>query len=181
MVEKFKAFIQDLDDREFYRYLAVFLAALVLIMGGIVFFNYRTTAQLKKRITRLNNNRHALQEILTTFERVKQQKADVAAILEKDKTFKIVGYLDQLIGTLNLTQHRAGLQQSEESLEHLSEYNEIKLIVSFADMNMRQLVELLREIEKNERIYIKELEITKSGGRPAIDVRLTIATLQART
>ena len=40
MVEKFKAFIQDLDDREFYRYLAVFLAALVLIMGGIVFFNF---------------------------------------------------------------------------------------------------------------------------------------------
>lgn len=182
MFDSLKQFIEGLDEKDFYKYLAGAIIAIVIIMGLILFVNYRSISALKKRTNRLNTNRQAVQEILTTFERVKQQKAAVASILEKDKTFKIVGYLDELIARLGLTPHKTGtMQQSEEPLEHLPEYNEIKIIVPFTDMNMRQLTELLNEIDKNERIYTKELDIVKSPTKPSLDVTLTIATLQART
>lgn len=181
MLDKLRSLIQDLDRREFYRYLAIFLGSVVFLMIIILYMGQRKISALKKRVTKINVSRQNLQEVLTTFERVKQQKADVAAILEKDKNFKIVGYLNQLISSLQLDGNKAGgFQQSEEPLEHLPEYNEIKIVVPFTNLNMQQLAELLHELEKNERIYTKQLEITKSPTRPTIDASLTIATLQAR-
>jgi hypothetical protein len=182
MLDKVKSFIQELEERDFYKYLAGFLVGIVLLMALIVYLGQRKITLLKKRANKINTQRQSLQEILTTFERVKQQKADVAAILEKDKTFKIIGYLDHVIASMNLGANKAGgVQQSEEPLEHLPEYSEIKVVVPFTNLNMKQLAELLQEIEKNERIYTKELDITKSPSKPTIDATLTIATLQART
>ncbi len=49
-------------------------------------------------------------------------------------------------------------------------------------MNMRELSELLNVLEQNKRVYTKELEVQKSRKSPrAIEVQLTIATLQPRT
>jgi hypothetical protein len=182
MLERLRSFIGELEERDFYKYSAIALALIVLSMAGILYIGHQRIVLLKKRAKRIDVQRQELQEILTNVERVKQQKADVAAILDQDKTFKIIGYLDSLIASLNLAQNKAGgIQQSEEPLEHLSEYNEIKVVVSFTDLNMKQLAELLHELEKNERIYTKELEIVKSPAKPAIDATLTIATLQSRT
>ncbi len=181
ILDQLKNFIQDLDEKQFFRYLAGLLLTLVLLISMILFFNYRKVHTLKKDIARINNNRSTLQSILTTYERVKQQKADVAAMLEKDKNFKIVGYMDMLVNSLNLGSFRTNYTQSSEVKESLPEYIEIKLVTNFTDLNTRQLVELLHEIEKNERIYTKELEITRSASKSALDVVLTIATLQART
>jgi hypothetical protein len=181
ILDKLKNFIQDLDEKQFLRYLAGLFITLVILMSLILFFNYRKVHGLKKRIVQINNNRTSLQAILTTYERVKQQKADVAAMLEKDKNFKIVGYMDTLLNSLNLTGNRSNYTQSSEVKESLPEYIEVKLVTNFTSLNTRQLVELLHEIEKNERIYTKELEITRSPSTPTLDVVLTIATLEART
>jgi hypothetical protein len=182
MLEKIRSFIEELEERDFYKYSAIGLALIIVSMGSIMYLGHERIALLKKRAKRINLQRQELQEVLTNVERVKQQKADVAAILEQDKTFKIIGYIDGLIASLNLGPNKAGgIQQSEEPLEHLLEYNEIKVVVSFTDLNMKQLAELLHELEKNERIYTKELEIVKSPAKPAIDATLTIATLQSRT
>lgn len=181
VLDKLKDFIQELDEKTFYTYLIGFLVAIVLLMSTTMFFNYRKVHALKKRISRINNNRKSLQDILTTYERVKQQKADVASMLDKDKNFKIVGEVDTVLTSLNLINNRTSYNQSSEVKESLPEYTEIRLVIQLADLNTKQLVELLHEIEKNERIYTKELEITRSPSKPSIDVTLSIATLQART
>lgn len=178
---KFKNFIQDLDEKQFYTYLAAYIGSIVLLMSLLMFMHYRKVYTLKKKISRINNNRRAAQDILSTYERVKQQKAYVAAMLEKDKNFKIVGYIDSVLANLNLTSNRSSYTQNAEAKESLPEYTEIRLVIHLVDLNMRQLVELLHEIEKNERIYTKELEIMRSTTKPAIDVTLTVATLQERT
>ena len=56
---------------------------------------------------------------------------------------------------------------------------EIKLDVSFGDINMKELVELLYKIEQNERVYTKDLKITKNLKKPSIDVSMVIATFEA--
>lgn len=181
MFQRLRTFIQELDERGFYKYAVGFLIIITLGLGGIMYTSHYKIKNLQKRIKRVNTSRQNLQDILSTFEEVKQQKAEVAEILDKSKTFKIVGYIDQLIASLNLTRYKAGaITQSEESLDYLPEYSEIKAVIPFAQMNMVQLAELLHEIEKKERIYTKELDITKSRTGNTIDVTLTIATLQAR-
>ncbi len=49
---------------------------------------------------------------------------------------------------------------------------------AFAAMTMQQLVDLLYKIEQNERVYTKDLKITKKSKSPTIDVSLVIATLE---
>jgi len=45
---------------------------------------------------------------------------------------------------------------------------------------MKELTELLQEIELNKRVFIKELEISDSKQANSIDVTLIIATLEPK-
>jgi hypothetical protein len=180
IINRLKNFIEELDERNFYHYLGGFLAVVVVLMLGIVYLQYSNVTALKKKIARLNRNRDSAQTILIKFEHVKQQKAEVAAILEKDKTFKIVGALNTILNELGLQPNKASHTTVTQNLESLPEYNEVRLTVNLVNLNTKQLTELLQEIEKNERMYSKDLEITKNI-KPTIDVTLTVATLLLRT
>lgn len=181
MFKQLKAYIYTLSEREFILYASIGVGIMVCITAGVGYYGYASVKKLKKKISVLNTQRQEAQLLLSTFEQVKQQQASVAAELEKDKSFKIVGYVDSVLGNLNLVPLRASSTQTEQPLEYLPEYTEIKVVVHFTNMNMKQLTELLHEFEKNERIYTKELEITRSSGQQTIDVTLAVATLQRRT
>jgi beta-lactamase regulating signal transducer with metallopeptidase domain len=71
--------------------------------------------------------------------------------------------------------------ESSSQIDH-DTYRESILKVELSDMNMKQLCELLDELNKNKRINTKELEITKSKtAKRSINVALTIATLEPRS
>lgn len=181
MVAELNKFLAELDTRTFYKYVAGFLAAIVLVMGIIFYFHRRSINNLRSQISKLNQQREEVQQLLSTFECVKTQKAEVETLLEKDKNFKIVGYVDDLLTSIGLGGNKTGLQQSEETLENIGAYTEIKVVVTLSDISTRQLAELLQQIEKNERVHMKTLTITKSPTKPSIDVTLTIGTVQPRT
>lgn len=180
-MDQFKQAMSALEEQVFHKYVLAGLIALILAMSAVLFFHQRSIAALKKQASRVNLKRQEVQALLSRYKLVQQQKAEVAAMLEQQKAFKITGYMEELTTRLGLAQARGNLQTSTDQLEHLPEYDEIKLPVRLAAINMRQLAELLRELEKNERIYIKTLDITQASGKQAIDVDVTIATLQART
>jgi hypothetical protein len=180
-LEKLKQYLDELDDRSLYRYFMGFLAGVAAIMGLVVLLQYRAINTITKKIKALNSQRIEAQEILTRFEQVTQQKEAVESVLEKDKSFRIVGYVDTLLNNLQLNRNKGPYQPTTEPLEGHDTYDEVTLIVPLIEITMRNLAELLNEIEKNERIYIKQLDIVKSQAKPAIDVTVTLATLQPRT
>ena len=60
-------------------------------------------------------------------------------------------------------------------------YQERILLARFAGMTMKELTELLQEIEFNKRVFTKELDITVAKKVPGtIDVGLTIAALEPK-
>lgn len=180
-LEKLKQYLYELDERTLYRYFIAFLASVATIMGLVVLLQYRAIKGITKNIKSLNAQRIEAQEILTRFQQVTHQKEAVESVLEKDKSFRIVGYVDTLLNNLQLSRNKGAYQPTTEPLEGHDSYDEVTLIVPLTEITMRNLAELLNEIEKNERIYIKQLEIAKSQTRPAIDVTITLATLQTRT
>jgi uncharacterized membrane protein YhiD involved in acid resistance len=180
-LDQLKQYLNQLEERTFYNYVIGIVAGLLILMGLTVFMQYRNNTQLKKQAAKLNNYRDTAQELLSRYERVREQEQNVKRLLEQDKNFRIVGYLDTTLAQLQLAPHKTASTQTSEPLEHPANYTEITVNLTLSDINMRQLAELLREIEKNERIYTKSLEISKSTTRPTIDVAMTIATLQPRT
>ncbi len=60
-------------------------------------------------------------------------------------------------------------------------YEERSLEIKFTDITMKELAQLLQDIEQKKRIYSKSLEINVSKKQPhTIDVNLTIATLHKK-
>ncbi len=176
--EKLATYIEELEEKKFKLYLGIFLASIVVISGGIVFRYYRQVHYLQEEIDDINDLRKQALRILDKAQEVQLQRKEVDTMLEKDKDFKIGGYLTTLLTDLNLTQ-KVTIETTAQ-FDRDEDYRESVLNAKFAGINMKELTKLLNEIEQNPRIYTKELEITKSKTVEAIDGRIVIATLQKK-
>lgn len=177
-IDKIKDFIENLEIKAFYKYLAITLSVIVLIVGIVVFNFYRKIHALDERIALINDQRTLAQRILTKDEQVKKQRIAVNAILAQNVDFIIGDYFNKILTKLQLIdKQKSSIEVSH--IDHGDGYTETILKAKLTDMNMRQLCDLLAEIEKTERVYPKELEIIKGKNR-TIDINLAIATLEPK-
>ena len=176
-----KNYLETLDQKEFKKYILIFTAFLLVIIGSLIFYYYYSIAGLKKRIATINKNRTTVSELIGRYNLVKKQQAEVDLILAKEKDFKISQYFEQLLEKLNLTQNKTQDVEtmSEEVLD--GAYTEWILYANLTNLNTKKMSELLHAIELEERIYTKEVEIDRSSNPSAINVKLTIATLEPKT
>lgn len=170
--------IDELDSQTFRTYAIVAGVIFCALAGLIIFRNYRGIQSRKLKLNYNNEQREELNSILTRYELVKQQKAAVDAVLKKDPDFKIKEYVDTVLQQQNLTSNQS--QQAELAQEELENgYTEIKLYLRLAGLNMQAIVQLLDALEKNNRIYTKDLEIyTTSNSSSTVSLNLLLATLQ---
>lgn len=169
-----------LEEKDFKKYALIFFVLIFTILGFIFYRYFSKVSHLKKEIQRTNIAREDAKQLLTKHQKVKRQKILVDEILEKDKKFKILQFFDSVVEKLNLSNKVSDKKISQNDLENSADqdYIEIKLDVTLSGMNMKQVNDLLNEIENNERVYIKSLEITRPNSVPAVDVNITIVTLQ---
>jgi len=60
-------------------------------------------------------------------------------------------------------------------------YQEVAIDAVLDNIDMKQLTELLHDLENKDRIVIKRIEIDKNKQHPTINVSLTISTLELKT
>lgn len=176
-------FVSSLSHKEFQKYFGAYLAAVLLILGFMFYRHYSKISKLRKSIGYANSLRINARDILTKDEEVKRQKNIVDKVLEKrNKSFKLLQVFIQIINKLRLQSNLKKRDAFVSNLEHLRSrgYSEVRVEANLTNLNTKQLVELLDEIEKNTIIYTKYLEINRSGKAPVVDVILTIATLQSQ-
>ena len=124
--------------------------------------------------------RKEVADLLGEFESVKKKEKEVSEILDQDRNFKIAQFMLNVMRDVDLAQNNSKEPELvEEELDN--EYTEIKLVTSFVNLNMQQLCMLLTKIDQDERIYTKEVIITKVPKKPFIDVTLEIATLKPKS
>lgn len=170
-----------LDRRQFFRYSLIGLGIVVALSSGIVIQLYRSSKSFKKRIGRLNQYREQTQEILQRAHDVATQRAAVNELLAEDVDFKIGGYFNELVDSLNLTNKKKGID-TLQTIERTDNYLEQNVTAKFVDMNMKELATLLVELENNPRIFVRELEIKRAEKiAGTIEVTLIIATLLPTT
>jgi len=122
--------------------------------------------------------RRQARDILERAQDVKQQREEVDALLEQEPFFKIGGYFEEVLKTLNIQKAVTKTQ----TVELNDSYSEDSLNAQFVNINMKDLATLLETIEANPRISTKDLDIKRSEKVPGtIDVTLVIATLLPHT
>ncbi|HZW60708.1 MAG TPA: hypothetical protein VFF04_00620 [Candidatus Babeliales bacterium] len=178
-IEKIQSFIDNLEERTFYIYLSGIIAALLILSSLIIWHYYSSIHDTQEHIANINEQRDQVRRILATYEQVKKHQKEVNTLLAADEGFKIEGYYkDVLLPELGLSDKQVTAIPSHISME---KFDEVILKATLAGLDMKELCELLQTLDANKRIYTKELEITKSKTRKAIDVTLTIASLEPHT
>lgn len=172
--------ITSLSKKEFQRYAIAYFLSVMAIVVLLVFWQSSKTQAIKNKIRQTNTLRVKAREILTEDQAVQNQKKLVDSTLKERKNFKLQHFFGVIVKQLQLQNNLKKSDPFVSNLEQLrsSGYSEVRVEASLVNLNTKQLAELLEEIEKNPIIYVKYLEITKSGKAPAIDVLITIATLQ---
>lgn len=178
---KIRSFIQSLDTKDFYKYLAILLGIVIALSIFFIWRFYRKTNTLEQRIITINEQREVAKKILEQSERIKRHKMEVDKMIAQDPGFKLGGYFTALLVELHLTDKRMGTEEiTQVDLE--GKYRESILKTKFTDMNMKEVTELLNKLDQNKRIITKELELVSvKKGQPTIDVTLTIATLEPKS
>ena len=175
-LEPVKSFLNKMDTKTFLYAIGGYLGACALLFAIMIFYYYSSLGSLQRKIKNLNSTREEALVILENAELVKQQRLMVEETLAKDPDFKIGGYFKNLLIKLHLKDKEITEETATSDLEE--NYRKSELNAKFEDMTMKELTELLQEIEQNSRIATERLEITKSKKQPkTIEVNLTISTL----
>lgn len=171
---KFQDFLYGLEERHFYYYISAFLGSIIIVTGIMIYYQYDTTTELIEAIETINEERESkVRPIIDKGARVKRKLKNINTMLAQDTDFKIGEYFKKL---------KHFIQPAKEIIPTQTDfdekYRETSLKANFTSITMQQLLELLKDLEQTERIYIKELDIRKSVKTDhSIDVELTIATL----
>ncbi len=173
--QKIHDYLYTLDTKEFYKNIGIFLGANLFIIVFIMYASLTTINSYKSSLQEDYKKEQEASQLLRRLAKVKKQSEEINTILEQEPTFRIKNFFDDTIKKLNLESNQR--RQSEVSEEDIlnGRYTEIRLNTLLNGIDTRQLCNLLQALEDKERIYMKELIITKKDS--LIDVNITIATL----
>lgn len=179
LIVRAKRFVDELEDRQVYQYVLAIVGCFVLVMGLLFYLHYNRIQKLQQEFRKISKDREKAKLLLARHAVVEQRKLQVDEVLGREKAFYIKEYFEKLIAELNLTAYSPKIELMSQDLQN--NYSEVKLEATLSGINMQQLVELVYRIEKDDRLYTKELVINKAPQRAALDVKLVIATLQRQT
>lgn len=175
-----QSYLESKNRAFFYKALGGFIGALVLIMALFFLRYYQQVSALKKKIRTLNELRDEARIVREKAQQVQNQRAAVDAMLAEDFDFKIAGYFSDVLDQMGLSDKKSSEETAQ--IDRNDNYRESELMAQLVGMNMKELTELLYELEQKSRIYIKRLDIEKSKkSASGIDVSITIATLLPKT
>lgn len=180
MLKELESFFATLSQKDFKKGITIGLSILGVICAGLLYRHYSAISSIKKDINVINSRRsNEIQALLTRYELVKKQKAEVEAVLAKDPSFKIIEFVDSIMNKLQMTRYKTKAELSQQELEN--GYTENQLYISLANVNIQQVAQFLYALEENERVYTKDVELYKSEAGGTINANISIGTLQPGT
>lgn len=172
--------IARIEKKRWYQYLAAAAAIIFLLAGIIFYFYYSSISRWQARIEEINDSRAQARRLLAKAQMVQKDKEAVTRLLAEDPNFKIKAYIQDILEKVGMRSNvlsDKGLQVSATE----DSYREEVVTYQLGGITMKQLTEFLNEIDNNPRIYVKELEISKSKRVPrTVDVDIKIATMMPK-
>lgn len=179
ILQPISEYFSTIDRRQFNTIIYAILGIIFAFIAAILFFYYRSIFRLKKEIVQINKKRTEVQQLLERSNQVQKQRIEVDAVLAKEKDFKISQFFDKVLKEASILQSQAQ-PPTVASEDVLDNYTQWTLDATIKNINMKKLTEFLNIIEQNERVFTKELEISRASSPTKINVRLVIATLEQK-
>lgn len=176
-LDRLKTTIKNLEDRELITYSGAFFGIILALLGLLFFFHYRKVRYYTSELKRIDVQRAETKNILRDYKIAKAHSQKVEEILAEHADFRIgEAFLDiiQKAGLSNRVQNRTAPTTGES----VSGKTEIQVSAQFSRLSMKNVTDLLMAIAAVPQLYTKDLTIKKENGSPAVDLDITIATLE---
>jgi hypothetical protein len=180
IIAKVVDFFWELDNTQSKKFLLGTSFGIFALFVLLLYAQFNAITRLRNEMSMINNNRMRINDMLQKNAILKKHKEHVEEIIALDKTFKLKEYIEKLVEKLDLNKQFKRADPSTKDIENLKEqgYSEIYMEAEFINMNMKQLTNLLNELESKDRIDLKRVDIIKAPKKNTIDVQLIITTLQ---
>lgn len=178
--DKILNFLAKLSRKDFIRLLISIVSTVALISGGLIYYFYYKKSYLANEIKKIYAFKADTQKYIFIKKEIEEQKENLSKIISEDPKFKLVPFFENIQNSLRLS---GSVESTNLKINNIanSDYNEINLEISIKNINTKQLVDLMTSIEDSPRVYIKNINIKKANKLPAIDVGMTITTLQSKS
>jgi type II secretory pathway component PulM len=174
-LDSIKDYIQGLSYKEVTRILYGYIILFMIVVGFLLYRHFNAISDAEKKMKLLNKGRQDIQIILTEYAHIKNKKNEVDLLLGKDKNFYIQKYYQDALTESNIT------NQSSSNLVSQTwpnGYIEESVQINLSQITMKQLCEFLQILQKNPRVFLKNLDILKGSVDKKINVNMSIATLK---
>lgn len=174
-MQSVRDYLYGLNKKETMRIMGAFFILFICIISFLLFKHVNLLHNIEQKTQVLNKARRDIQIILTEYEHMKNKKNEVDLILMKDKNFYIKKYYQDTVKELHIVN-----ESSSSLMTQLwpNGYEEESLQINFLQISMKQLCEFLQSLQTNQRVFVKDLNITKGSIAKKINASLTIATLK---
>lgn len=169
--------IKSLEDKELYTYSAAFFGIMLLLLALLTFVHYRKVRYYQAELKRVDTQRAETKKILSNYKIAKAHSQKVEEILAQNKDFRIGEAFQDIIQRVGLGS-RLQNQIVPTIGEAVSGKTEFQVAAQFSRLSMKNVTDLLMAIAAVPQLYTKEVAIKKEQGSPAVDVDITIATLE---
>lgn len=173
-LSKVRSFLSEMNSIEFRKFILIYMGAFTSVVGFLIFFYISQELTIKDQAKALNKYRTQVQQILTDYQKVAQQKESVSELLASTDTFYLQQFVQSSLETIGITTSSIGKVSSQT----VNGYTEESVSVQLTDINTKELCELLQTIEETSRVYVKNVTITRIEGASSISASMFIATLK---
>lgn len=170
-------FIQQLEKKDFNRYIGITLGSVILLTATIMYSVHCKCQDLIDNMKRTEILAQKVSTILTTYEKMKAEENRYQNLIEKNKDFTLSASFEQLCREQNINPEPGWVSRNESINE---KFDELSLPATFKGITTEKLVAFLDALDKKELIYVKEIKI-KNDGSKQITCEITIATNKYKT
>jgi|688.fasta_scaffold512777_2 hypothetical protein len=171
-LNKIIAYIETLDRRHFRLHVLGFMVGIVTISAGLLYTIQSKKEALIQRLQVLNNLAIKANEIIATNTSITKDEQRLKELLMQKRGFSIQAFFEQFCREQNVNPE-AGWATKQERVSDI--FDEIVLTAQFKNLTSDKLVKLLDALNKEEIVYLKDLQI-KSTPNKKISVSMTMAT-----
>lgn len=172
-------YFESLEKKKFTTISLLYVVGVCGLAFGITILFYQKMSHLSIRIAEVNDLRDEARIVREKAQQVQAQRSAVNSMLSEDRDFKIGQFFNDLLQKLSLIDKKS--TEDTVQIDREDDYRETELAAKLVGMNMKQVAELLQQIEQTKRIYIKKLDIIKSKKNGLLEVEIIFATLLLKT
>lgn len=172
--------IYQLSNKIFIQIIIIIIFLIILISGFFIYRFYSKKHTLISDVKKIYELKNKTGQLIEEKKSIEKEKDNIIQIINEDINFKPIQFFDNVLEELRLKNYLDTQKVSLKNIEN-SEYEEVNLDVYLKSLNTKQMVELIKAIENNKRVYIKNLNIIKTPKIANIDISMTITTLQSKS